>query len=136
MLRCSNIPKEAKMSKKIAVILIAHGSKRSESNEEFKALVKKVKEENTRFDVVEFAFLELAQPSIEDVIEKMHEMKIDEVFLYPYFLNSGKHVAVDILSIAREMQLGIKDMKIEVLKHFGASSSVSKIISNDLKNLI
>jgi len=124
------------MSKKIAVILIAHGSKRGESNEEFKALAKKVKEENPHFGAVEFAFLELAQPSIEDVIEKMHEMKIEAVFLYPYFLNSGKHVAVDIPNIAREMQLGIKDMKIEVLKHFGESQSITKIISHDLKSLI
>ncbi|EQB39871.1 hypothetical protein M947_04640 [Sulfurimonas hongkongensis] len=123
------------MSKKIAVVLIAHGSKRSESNEEFIRLVKKVKEEDTHFCAVEFAFLELAKPSIEDSIDKLHQMKMDEVYLYPYFLNSGKHVAVDIPKIAREMQLGIEDMKIEVLKHFGESQSIAKIISHDLKSL-
>jgi len=124
------------MSKKIAVILIAHGSKRNESNEEFIRLVKKVKEQESRFDAVEFAFLELAQPSIEESIEKMYEMKMDAVYLYPYFLNSGKHVAVDIPNIAREMQTKIKEMKIEVLKHFGESQSIVKIISHDLKSLI
>jgi len=123
------------MSKKIAIILIAHGSKRSESNEEFIRLVKKVKEQERRFHEVEFAFLELAQPSIEDTIEKMHQMKMNEVYLYPYFLNSGKHVAIDIPNIAREMQLGIEDMQIEVLKHFGESPSIAKIISQDLKSL-
>lgn len=124
------------MSKKIAVILIAHGSKRSESNEEFIRLVKKIKEQESRFDAVEFSFLELAQPSIEDSIDKLHKMKMDRVYLYPFFLNSGKHVAVDIPNIAREMQLGIEDMKIEVLKHFGESQSIAKIISHDLKPLI
>jgi len=122
------------MSKKIAVILIAHGSKRRESNEEFIRLVKKVKEQESRFHVVEFAFLELAQPSIEDSIDKMHQMKMDEVYLYPYFLNSGKHVVVDIPNIAREMQIKIKDMKIEVLKHFGESQSIVTIISHGLKS--
>ncbi len=34
------------MHKKRAVILIAHGSKRAESNEEFRVLVKKVKDES------------------------------------------------------------------------------------------
>lgn len=120
------------MHKKRAVILIAHGSKRAESNEEFRVLVKKVKDENTHFDAVEFAFLELADPSIEETIEKMHQMKMDEVYLYPYFLNSGKHVAVDIPTIATKMQLGIKEMKIEVLTHFGESQSITKIISHDL----
>lgn len=124
------------MSKKIAVILIAHGSKRSESNEEFIRLVKKVKEQESRLHAVEFAFLELAQPSIEDSIDKMHQMKMDEVYLYPYFLNSGKHIAVDIPNIAREMQIKIKDMKIEVLKHFGESQSIVKIISHGLKSLV
>lgn len=124
------------MSEKIAVILIAHGSKRSESNEEFIRLVEKVRDEVKQFNAVEFAFLELAQPSIEETIEKMKQMKIERVYLYPYFLNSGKHVAVDIVNIAREMQLSIKDMKIEVLKHFGDSPSVAKIISYDLKSLI
>ncbi|MCK9491114.1 MAG: CbiX/SirB N-terminal domain-containing protein [Sulfurimonas sp.] len=123
------------MSKKIAVILIAHGSKRSESNDEFIRLAKKIKEEDTHFDEVEYAFLELAQPSIEDTIDKMHQMKMDKVYLYPYFLNSGKHVAIDIPNIAREMQIGIEDMKIEVLNHFGESKSIAKIISHDLKSL-
>lgn len=122
---------------KKAVILIAHGSKRTESNEEFIKLAKKVKHENeTVFHEVEYAFLELALPSIEDAIEKLHEEGMDEVYLYPYFLNSGKHVAVDIPNIVNEMQLHIKDMKIELLKHFGDSSSITQIISNDLKSFI
>ena len=124
------------MSKKTSVILIAHGSKRSESNEEFIRLVKKIKEQESQFHAVEFAFLELVQPSIEETIDKMHQMQMDEVYLYPYFLNSGKHVAVDIQNIAREMRIKTKNMKIEVLKHFGESKNIVKIISHDLKSLV
>jgi len=53
-----------------ALLLVAHGSRRRESNEEIAILTQRVREcAGGRFDLVTCAFLELAEPSIPDGID-------------------------------------------------------------------
>ena len=53
------------------LLLVAHGSRREESNLEVEALSKKMIEYNTNdFDQIMPAFLEFASPSIPEAIEK------------------------------------------------------------------
>jgi len=118
------------MKKRVGVLLVAHGSKRKESNEEFIKLCKKIKLEA---DAISYAFLELEKPSIEMAVEEMHEKEIQRVYLYPYFLNSGKHVSVDIPRIISNLNSIYTNMEIELLEHFGSSKSVVSIISSDLQ---
>ena len=82
-----------------ALVLIAHGSKRALSNEEFLKLANEIKDKDTSFTKIEGAFLELASPSIEEVSEKLISQNISKIYFYPYFLNSGKHVSVDLPEI-------------------------------------
>jgi sirohydrochlorin cobaltochelatase len=124
------------MKKRVGVVLIAHGSKRSESNEEFMQLCEEIRLENILdFDEINCAFLEFQTPSLEIAIERMHNKNIDEVYIYPYFLNSGKHVLVDLPEIISQMQEKHTEMKIQLLTHFGASPSITAIIANDLKSI-
>ena len=125
------------MKKNIGIIMVAHGSKRAHSNEEFIELVQKVRLKNAiNFNDVQYAFLELAHPSIATTIEKMCTQNMDEIYIYPYFLNSGKHVVVDIPNIVSTMQENCKNIKIKIIKHFGESENIPSIISNDLKSIL
>jgi sirohydrochlorin ferrochelatase len=125
------------MKKRAGVILIAHGSKRSQSNEEFIKLCEKIKLENiVEFDKISYAFLELVKPTIEMAVENMYDENIEQVYLYPYFLNSGKHVSIDIPNIISKMQSIYTNMDIQLLNHFGSSKSVVSIISSDLQEIL
>ncbi|MFT7004656.1 MAG: sirohydrochlorin ferrochelatase [Sulfurimonas sp.] len=125
------------MRKKIGIIMVAHGSKWVQSNEEFMQLAEKIKlDASMDFSDIQYAFLEFADPSIETTIEKMCTHNIDEIYIYPYFLNSGKHVVVDIPNIVSKMQEICKNIKIKIIKHFGESESIPSIISSDLKNIL
>lgn len=129
--------KDVVMRKKIGIVMVAHGSKRAESNEEFIQLVEKISLDNIMdFDDVKYAFLEFATPSIKNTIEKMCTHSIDEIYIYPYFLNSGKHVTVDIPTIITQMQESCKNIKIELMTHFGKSETIFSIISSDLKTIL
>lgn len=115
-----------------ALVLIAHGSKRSLSNEEFVDLVNKIKNKDENFSEIEAAFLELATPSIQTVAKKFISQSIKKIYFYPYFLNSGKHVSVDLPDILNELKEEYPTIDFVLLKHFGSSDRISDIILDDI----
>ena len=115
-----------------ALIIIAHGSRKELSNNEFISLVDEFREKNTSFFQVKAAFLEIAKPSISEVVKSVANDDIKEIVIYPYFLNQGKHVLVDIPDEINEEQKKYPNIKFKVLSHFGSSSRILDIIENDV----
>lgn len=122
---------------KKGIIIVIHGSKHQKSHEVLTQLCEKIRLDNIyEFDMVKHAYLEFETPTVEMVFEKMADNNINAVYVYPYFLNAGKHVSVDIPQIVIQMQEMYPKMKIETLEHFGSSKSIVSIISADLKAII
>ncbi|MCA9399739.1 MAG: CbiX/SirB N-terminal domain-containing protein, partial [Candidatus Omnitrophica bacterium] len=84
-----------------AVLLISHGSRYQKTVEEIKSLSKVLKERKAA-DIVEFAFLELAVPSIPEGIDICVEKGAAEILVLLNFLNAGRHVDIDIPDIIEE----------------------------------
>jgi len=117
------------------LIMIAHGSKKNVSNDEFKNLVNEIKMKDDEFQQINVAFLEFAQPTVFMAVKNQIEKHINTIYLYPYFLNSGKHVSVDLPTILTTLQNEYRDTKFVLLNHFGKSNSISDIIVNDIKSI-
>ena len=115
-----------------ALIIIAHGSKKDLSNNEFKSMVEKIKGKNNSYDFVETAFLELAQPSIEDATKKLINEGVKEFYYYPFFLNSGRHVLNDIPEIIDTLKENYPTLNFNLLTHFGKSKFIEEIILKDI----
>ena len=80
-----------------SLLVVAHGSRRAESNDEIRSLTEKVSQRCAdRFDRVECAYLELAEPLIPDAIRSLADDGAKSVLVVPYFLARGAHVASDI----------------------------------------
>ncbi len=86
--------------RRTALLLIAHGSRRLEANEELGIVAAELRDRG-RYPIIQIAYLELATPTIETGARKCVELGATEVILLPYFLSMGKHV-VDDLSTAQE----------------------------------
>lgn len=85
-----------------ALIILAHGSRRKESNSEVAALTKKVERLSAdKYDAVACAFLELAEPALPKVIDSCVAEGMARITVLPYFLNSGNHVTEDIPAIIK-----------------------------------
>lgn len=114
-----------------ALLVVAHGSRRKESNEEIAALTAKVATRaEGEFDVVEYAFLELAEPSIPDGIEKCLQRGATSVSVLPYFLARGTHVVEDIPE-----QVGIKQrehpqLDIHITPYLGTDANLPDVLLN------
>lgn len=114
------------------IIFIAHGSKKETSNNEFLKLIEIVSKEDKTYDLKKAAFLELAEPSIPASVEEFIQKGVKEIYLYPFFLNSGKHVLIDLPNFVKEFQEKYSEVKFIMLQHFGKSEKIKDIILNDI----
>lgn len=106
-----------------ALLLIAHGSRVSSSNEEVRRLAAKLAARD-RFDLVECAFLELAEPSIPQGVQRCIDAGAREVLVLPYFLAAGRHVTEDIPAQLLEKREEHPGVEIRVCDYLGKSPAV------------
>ena len=120
---------------KPTLIIIAHGSRRKESNKEFKELVLLIenKSKETYHKVIP-AFLEISFPSINNAVQSLQK-GTKEVHFFPYFLNEGKHIHKDIPEIIAELKNNCPDIDFRQLKYFGSFSEISDLIAQKLHTI-
>lgn len=112
-----------------ALLLIAHGSRRAESNAEIAALTGRLAQlAEGRVEIVEHAFLELAEPSIPDGIERCIARGADEVRVLPYFLARGTHVAEDIPGIVDAKRAERPEIDIVVTDYLGTAEELPGLL--------
>lgn len=114
------------------LIIIAHGSKKLLSNVEFIEFVNEISDENKDYNLTIPAFLELAEPSIHEAVKYALHKNTNEIYFYPYFLNSGKHIQIDIPNIVKGLKILYPDIKLELLNHFGKSKEIKNIVLKDV----
>lgn len=78
-----------------AVLLISHGSRFLQAEQEAKGFVEQLKQKGD-ISIAEYAFLEIGHPSISGGIDICVEQGATEIIVLLNFLNAGKHVDKDI----------------------------------------
>ena len=112
-----------------ALLLVAHGSRRAKSNQEVVEMSKKLKKHcEGEFDIVNPAFLELAEVLIPDGIKQCVEDGATSIIVLPYFLNSGRHVVEDIPEIVNAEKENYPDVSITISPHLGASEMMMDVL--------
>ena len=108
-----------------ALLLIAHGSRKQTSNDEVRALTCDLARMSAhKFEIVECAFLELAEPSIPEGIAVCVQQGARSVIVLPYFLSAGRHVSEDIpAELKRALQIH-PQLQIKVAPHLGSATGV------------
>jgi len=105
-----------------ALLLVAHGSRRKQSNDEVVILADKLKNNcSEQYAIIHAGFLELAEPLIPDGIKLCVEDGATSIIVLPYFLNSGHHVTQDIPNIVNEIRQIYPSVEIIIAPHLGAS---------------
>jgi sirohydrochlorin ferrochelatase len=78
-----------------AVLLIAHGSRRQEANDDLFRLAEILRAKKL-YEIVEIAYLEVADPGIQAGGARCVALGASAVKLLPYFLSAGAHVVEDL----------------------------------------
>ncbi len=112
-----------------ALLLIAHGSRVNSSNDEVRRLASRLKAASeNRFDLVECAFLELAEPSIPQGVQRCIDEGAQEVFALPYFLAAGRHVTEDIPAALEKKRGEHPGVEIHLCDYLGKSRAVTGLL--------
>ena len=112
-----------------ALIIIAHGSRRSASNEEVRTLVERLRERaGQAFGRVEPAFLELAEPDIPGAIARCYEAGVRDIVAVPYLLSAGAHVAQDIPEALDQARARHPGLQISLRPHIGSLSGMVDLL--------
>ena len=112
-----------------ALLLVAHGSRRTASNSEVNVLAEQIGQQmDDRFELVETAFLELATPDIPTGIGRCVEQGAMRIVVVPYFLAAGTHVVNDIPEIVASARGAHPAVDILLTEHIGASELMPALI--------
>lgn len=114
-----------------ALIIVAHGSRKESSNAEVAQLTQKVKAMlGTEYMLVKTAFLEFAEPSLEEGIIDCVQEGAKELVILPYFLASGNHVTRDIPEVVEKMQKEYPEVRLELKAHIGSASGMVTLLGD------
>ncbi|HXV35992.1 MAG TPA: CbiX/SirB N-terminal domain-containing protein [Myxococcota bacterium] len=80
---------------KRAILLVDHGSRRAEANEQLEAVAEQLRA-RAPGDIVAIAHLELAQPDIASGIDACVALGATRIVVHPFFLGPGRHTSDDI----------------------------------------
>jgi uroporphyrin-III C-methyltransferase len=92
------------------VLVVGHGSRRAEANEDVREATVRIGERGN-FRLVEPAFLEIEHPNIAEGFTRLVQRGARDITVHPYFLSPGRHTRGDIpveVSEAASRHPGIK----------------------------
>ncbi len=92
-----------------AILLVDHGSRREEANQQLEALAQ-ILRDRIEDTIVETAHLEIVQPDIDAGLDRCVERGATGIVVLPYFLAPGRHTRSDIpeaVESARERHPGV-----------------------------
>jgi sirohydrochlorin ferrochelatase len=112
-----------------ALLVVAHGSRRAESNDEIRQLTACLERQaDAAFGHVRCAFLELAEPLIPDGLREAIRAGAGEVVVVPYFLSAGRHVITDIPAEVDRVRREYPGLKITIAPYLGASAGLIDLL--------
>ena len=110
------------------LLVVAHGSRRQESNEEVRRLAAQLRDFPSDYDRIEPAFLELAEPSIPDGLRKLIAAGSGKVVVLPYFLSAGRHVVDDIPNEVDTVRREFPEIPIHIAPYLGGAPDIAKLL--------
>lgn len=113
--------------KKSCLILLTHGSKRPVWRKPFETLLRKLRKETGQKNI-HLAHMELAAPSLEDVVAQAVKNGVTQIRILPLFMSSGTHLIKDIPEKVKALMKQNRGLKIETLPPLGSHPRFLKMM--------
>ncbi|WP_042346195.1 sirohydrochlorin chelatase [Bacillus massiliigorillae] len=111
-----------------AVLFICHGSRRKVSCAEAIAFMKECQNEFSQIPIVEYGFLELATPTIEDGFESCIKQGATKIAVVPFLLLAAGHVMYDIPQELVRLQSQYPSIKLSYGNPIGVTNKMSQLV--------
>ena len=115
-----------------ALIIVDHGSRLESANNMLQYvadLVRQAAPETTQNKlIVDSAHMELAEPTIEQTIDKCVAQGATEIIVHPYMLSPGRHATKDIPELVFRAAKKHPNVKTCVTKPLGLDKKIAEVI--------
>jgi sirohydrochlorin ferrochelatase len=116
------------------IILLGHGSRRSEANQGLIEVAHKVSQ--LMGQQVTPVFMAHQSPSLPEGVLQKISAGAKKIIIMPLFLFRGMHVTVDIYEEIREVQEKYLDVEIRFTKELGADDTIANLASLRIKEAL
>lgn len=116
------------------VLIIAHGSRKREANQELHDLVDRIRN-STRNPIVEPSFLELAEPGIPEGGAQCVARGATRVLMIPYFLSAGVHIQEDLKTAQQELAEKFPHVEFRLAPALGPHALLDEIVRERIQKL-
>ena len=117
-----------------AVVLLGHGSRAPGASESMERVAKGL---GDRLGApVRVAHMELAEPSLETVLEELYAQGEREVTLVPYFLHHGIHLREDIPGILAGCRERLTGIDVRMAPHLGYDDALVDVVARRLEQAV
>lgn len=118
-----------------ALLTIAHGSRDPRSAATIEALTDEVR--SLRPDLrVEASFLELASPSVHEVVDRLVEDGVEEIVAVPLLLSEAYHATVDVPRVVEEAMARHPGLQVRASKILGHEPSFLAVLDRRLREVL
>ena len=111
----------------VAVLLIAHGSRRPEANHDLVQLAELLIARRD-YEIVEVSYLELTTPTILDGGRACAARGASKVLMLPYFLSAGVHVVTDLKEFQKQLAEEFPQIEFILCPHLGLHPLMADIV--------
>jgi len=113
--------------KKQALLLIDHGSTRDDANDLLPKVARMV-QDMSDFEIVCYAHMELAEPTIQQGFDTCVAAGATEVIVHPYFLSPGRHSVSDIPRMVAEAAAKYAGVSYRLTEPLGLDPKMGELI--------
>jgi sirohydrochlorin ferrochelatase len=121
-------------STRVAILLIAHGSREAAANDDLLALAGRLAASGT-YPIVEACFLELTEPDIPSGAERCVARGATRVLLVPYFLSAGVHLRRDLTAARAELCRRYPNVEFRLGAPLGPHRLLDELVGTRIKEL-
>lgn len=114
------------------VIILGHGSRLPEANEEIYAITGQVKAMGGEA-LYETAFLQFGKPNLAEVINKLNRAGVKKITVVPLLLVVGSHIQVDLPALLEEQKRLYPHIAFVLAPHLGADRRIAEIALDRIK---
>ncbi len=116
----------------IAVLIVDHGSRKSESNEMLLQAAARFAT-LSQYAIVEPAHMELASPSIAEAFARCIERGATKVVVFPWFLAPGRHWTQDIPALVQEAAANFPQVSWLITPPFGMHPGLFQAVQDRIQ---
>ena len=103
------------------LVLLAHGSRDAEWRAPFDQLTADAQASLSSV-AVRLAFLQLAEPTLEEIVAEANCARADTITVHPLFMAQGRHVNVDIERLMNDLSEVYPELELKLRTHIGSDA--------------